>query len=102
MQEVLNVTLRRGRPQRIAEALDLCLYSVHGRVEPLHDLDVLAAAELAGANRSLQARDLIHLAVMARLGISSVISADRAFDRVDGIVRRDPLTLESWRSAVFA
>ena len=101
LQELLYVTIRRSRHDRVAQVLEVCLSAVDGRIEPVYGLDILAAAELAADNRSLQARDLVHLAVMARLGISSIVSADRAFDQVRGVTRLDPLNLDSWRADVF-
>ncbi len=50
----------------------------------------------------LQARDLVHLATMERLGISAIISTDMGFDRVPGIRRLDPRLLGAWRDEVFA
>lgn len=102
LQELLYVTIRRSRHDRVAQVLEVCLSAVGGRVEPVYGLDVLAAAELAAGNRSLQSRDLVHLAVMNRLGIAAIVSSDRAFDRVQGIARLDPLEFDSWRSSVFA
>lgn len=101
LQELLHVGLRRGRLQRVSEMLESCLLAVSGAVEPVHGSDVLWAYAQAPVN-SLQARDLVHLAVMNRLGITSIVSSDRAFDRVQGIARLDPLELDSWRSSVFA
>lgn len=101
LQELLYVMIRRSRHDRVAQVLEVCLAAVGGRVEPVYGLDVLAAAELAASNRSLQSRDLVHLAVMNRLGIPSIVSADRAFDHVRGIARFDPLDLDAWQATVF-
>lgn len=102
MQEVFNVALRRNQPGRVAQVLRLIVFAVADNVEPVYGSDVLVAAQLASANSSLQARDLVHLAVMNRLGITAIVSSDRAFDRVQGIARLDPLVFDSWRSSVFA
>ena len=43
------------------------------------------------AKKGVKVRDLIHVAVMNRMGISDIISADKDFDEVEGIRRHDPL-----------
>jgi predicted nucleic acid-binding protein len=50
----------------------------------------------------LEARDLIHFAVMRRFGVTRIISADRGFDGVPGIERLDPKRLAEWRDSVIA
>jgi len=61
---------------------------------------VLRAASLA-ASPGLQARDRIHLAVMERLGISRIVSTDRAFDSARGVTRLDPAHFAAWKQTVF-
>ena len=51
---------------------------------------VSLAAELADRHPGISARDLVHVAVMQRLGINRIISADTDFDRLEGIDRLDP------------
>lgn len=75
---------------------------MRGRIEPIFARDVVAAAALAGRWPGLQARDLLHLAVMDRVGSDTLVSADRAFDRVSGITRLDPAGVQSWRDEVEA
>jgi predicted nucleic acid-binding protein len=72
------------------------------RIEPLNLGDVLAAMTVADRQLGLSARDLVHLSVMTRLGVDSILSADRGFDNVRGITRLDPGNLESWRSDVVS
>ncbi|RIK25451.1 MAG: VapC toxin family PIN domain ribonuclease [Chloroflexi bacterium] len=62
-----------------------------GRILPVDDADVLQARALAERLPRLGARDLIHLAVMTRHGIDRILSVDRDFDTVEGIVRLDPI-----------
>jgi predicted nucleic acid-binding protein len=62
--------------------------------------DVEDAASLATAYSPLSARDLIHLAIMRRVGSSQIVSADRAFEGVNGIERLDPLLVEEWAPRV--
>jgi predicted nucleic acid-binding protein len=72
------------------------------RIEGIDWSDVFAAAELAAPYPRLSARDLVHLAVMNRLGITRIVSADRGFDQVADIERLDPADVDSWRELVVA
>lgn len=47
----------------------------HGRVSPVTIDDVLAAGQLTNEHQGLSARDLLHLAVMRRLGVIRVVTA---------------------------
>jgi len=47
------------------------------------------------APRGIQARDLVHVAVMRNHGLTRIISTDQHFDQISGIVRVDPQTLWS-------
>jgi uncharacterized protein len=58
---------------------------MRGRVEPMLAQDVEFAATLTSELPGLSDRDLIHLAVMRRLGVSRIVSADRGFDSVPEI-----------------
>ena len=63
---------------------------MRGRVSPVTIDDVLAAGKLANEHRGLSTRDLLHLAVIHRLGVTRIVTADADFDRVPGIVQLDP------------
>jgi uncharacterized protein len=100
LQEILFVYLRRREPLKAAAVIDAFDEALDWRIQAVTREDVLTAARMAAAP-SLQARDRIHLAVMARLGVTTIISADRGFDRVSGIRRLDPLQFAEWRDHVF-
>lgn len=51
---------------------------------------VLRALEYFGASSRLDFEDALSVAHMERLGISEIVSYDRDFDRVTGIVRQEP------------
>ena len=72
---------------------------MHGRVSPVTIDDVLAAGQLANEHHGLSTRDLLHLAVMHRLGVIRIVTADADFDRVPGIVRLDPTDDRDWKQA---
>ncbi len=73
-----------------------------GRTEPIYEEDARLAAELADSGLRGSTRDLIHVAVMRRLGVERVISADRDFDGIPGVVRLDPMDVDDWRDSVLA
>lgn len=70
------------------------------RVESIHASDVLYAAALVDHHPGLDGRDLLHLAVMNRLGVTRIVSADSGFDRVPGIERLDPARFSGWRDTI--
>jgi predicted nucleic acid-binding protein len=71
------------------------------RVEPIYASDAETAAGLAGTHAGLSARDLLHLAVMDRLGVTRIITADTGFDRIPGIERLEPARFSEWRDSVL-
>lgn len=75
---------------------------MRGRVAPLREDDVLRASSLADRYPSLSSRDLVHLAVILRLGAGAVVSADRDFDQVAEIRRLDPADQSAWSREVVA
>lgn len=68
-----------------------------GRIASILDTDVVQAAALAGTYAQLSAHDLLHVAVMLRLGATHIASADKDFDSVPGIHRLDPGQITTWR-----
>jgi predicted nucleic acid-binding protein len=69
---------------------------MRGRITPLRDDDVLRATALAGRYPGLSARDLVHLAVMLRLRVDTLVSTDRDFDQVAEVRRLGPADLPAW------
>ena len=102
--EVLQEIMRRYLAQRAwtrgREVLTRFAELMSGRVEAVYALDVEAAVLLADAGRGLSARDLIHLAVMQRVGSTRIVTADTGFDRIEGIERLDPMLVEEWAASV--
>ena len=102
LQELMHRYLASGRwvlgravLQAFAEAMD-------GRVEPVLAEDILSASQLADRNPDVSARDLVHAAVMQRLGTNRIISADTDFDHVAGIDRLDPAHVGEWESSILS
>jgi len=102
--EVLQEMLHRYLALRIwpegGEQIQDFAELMRGRVHPLVSEDVELAVELATEHRGLEARDVVHLAVMRRLSVKRIVSADRGFDRVPDIERLDPAQLDDWRETV--
>ncbi len=59
------------------------------------------AALLADELPELGARDLLHAAIMRRLGFQRVISADAGLDRLTEVERLDPMEIEAWRDGIL-
>ena len=90
LQELLHRYLALGRWALGREVLRAFAEAMHGRIEPVRAEDVLAASELADRHPDVSARDLVHAAVMQRMGTGRIISADTDFDRLEGVERLDP------------
>lgn len=98
LQEVLYVRKRTLGKEVAQNALQLATASL--TAVPLLPEDVLAAGALAAPD-NLQTRDILHLATMHRLGLTRIVSSDRAFDQVLGIERLDPLAFDTWRERIL-
>ncbi|MSQ14695.1 MAG: PIN domain-containing protein [Dehalococcoidia bacterium] len=73
---------------------------MRGRVEAVQAVDVERAADLADSFPELAARDLLHAAMMQRLGLHRIISADTDFDRISELERLDPAHLVIWQHSI--
>ncbi len=102
LQELLHRYVATERWTLGREVVSSFAELMSGRIEPVYPQDVLLAAELANEHRGVRARDLVHAAVMRRLDLSRIISADRDFDRVAGIERLDPLQLADWQPYILS
>jgi predicted nucleic acid-binding protein len=102
LQEILHryVALRMW-PKPGGPAFERFLALVRNQTEPLYLADVERAAESAEGYPMLSARDLVHLAVMQRLGVTQIISADRGFDMIDDVERLDPADIDAWQERVL-
>ena len=74
---------------------------MHGRIEPVYAGDIRLTARLADSHLGVSARDLLHAAVMRRLGADRIISADTDFDRLPGVTRLDPAHVGEWGSSLL-
>ena len=74
------------RRDAIGPAIELTL-DIVDEVYPIERADVLRAAEILQNPARLSARDAVHVAVMERQGIRSILSFDADFDRWPGLRR---------------
>jgi uncharacterized protein len=86
LQEILHRYAAIDKREAIHPAIDMLL-GVVDDVLAIEKRDALRAAEIV-KNRSLpSARDAIHVAIMERYRISSILSFDAGFDRWPGLKR---------------
>ena len=86
LQEILHRYVAIQRRDAIGEALRLILAMVD-EVFPIERREVMRASEIVQSPSNLSARDAIHVAVMERHGITSILTFDSDFDRWPGLTR---------------
>ena len=86
LQEILHRYTAIGRREAIGPAFQLVLDLVD-EVLAIERADVLRASEIAQNRALLSARDSVHIAVMERHGIRSILSFDADFDCWPGLKR---------------
>lgn len=86
LQEILHRYVAIGRRAALQPAFD-ALLGVVDDVIGIERVDVEEAKLLLLTAKVLSARDALHVAVMRRHGISRIMSFDRGFDGVPGVVR---------------
>jgi uncharacterized protein len=85
-QEILHRYISIGRRDAISPTFQSLLDIVED-VYPVEKADVLRAAQIAQNRTPFSARDAVHIAVMERQGIQSILSFDADFDRWPGFKR---------------
>ena len=86
LQEILHRYAAIEKREAIGPALQVTL-GIVDEVLPIEKREVLRAGEIAQTGALLSARDAVHIAVMERHGIRSILSFDGDFDRWPGIQR---------------
>jgi hypothetical protein len=86
LQEILHRYVAIQRKDLIQRTLDAVL-GVTDEVFPIERSDVERAKALLDGTKGLSARDAVHVAVMLRRDIRTIMSFDRGFDQVPGIER---------------
>lgn len=86
LQEILHRYAAIGKREAIGPAFQLLL-DVVDDVFAIEKADALRAGEIVQHRALLSARDSVHIAVMERHGIRSILSFDGDFDRWPGLTR---------------
>ena len=102
LQELMHRYLALRRWTLGREVLRAFAEVMWQRIEVVHAADIRVAATLADDHPEVGARDLLHAAVMRRLGVERIISADKDFDHLPGIARLDPADLGVWETSVVS
>ena len=100
LQEIIHYYLATQRWSEGRGIFRDFVTTMNGRIEPVHPDDAALAAQLADQGLGVNAQDLVHAAVMRRLGVDRIITADKDFDRIDGIERLDPINLDKWKQPI--
>ena len=99
LQELVHRYLAQDRWALGREVLRTFALVMRDRIEPVYAEDIHLVADLADRHPGISARDLVHAAVMLRLGAEHIISAGTDFDRLTGITRLDPMLIGEWGSS---
>jgi predicted nucleic acid-binding protein len=86
LQEIVHRYAAIGKREAIGPAFQLLL-DVVDDVYAVEKADVLRAGEIVQTRALLSARDSVHIAIMERHGIRSILSFDGDFDRWPGLNR---------------
>jgi predicted nucleic acid-binding protein len=89
LQEILHRYVAIDRRDAIQPAFDAVL-GIVDEVLPVTAADVTRAKAIVLGHRRLSARDAIHAAVMEAAEIARIMSFDRGFDSIPGLVRLQP------------
>ena len=101
LQELMRRYIAAGRWALGREVLQDFAEVMHDRIEPVYDEDIHSAARLADSHPEISARDLVHAAVMLRLGSDRIISADADFDRLPNVARLNPSDIGEWGHSIL-
>lgn len=103
LQELLHRYLTQGAWQQGRALLRDFADLMDDRIALVSAEDVLRASVLADEHTDVtSARNLLHVAVMTRLGAEFIASADRGFDAFPEVRRLDPATVSAWRAKLVA
>jgi predicted nucleic acid-binding protein len=86
LQEILHRYTAIDRRDAIEPALR-CILDVVDEIFAIEKRDVMRAAEITQHPSLLSARDAVHVAIMERHTIGSILSFDADFDRWTGLTR---------------
>ncbi len=87
LQEILHRYVAINRRDAIQPAFD-ALLNVVDHVYPVDASDMQRAKTILHGLAPISARDAVHVAIMQRYGIETILSFDAGFDQVGSIERR--------------
>jgi len=89
---IQEIAYRYWHIGRLAEGLEVArdFAAVVAKTAEVGAEDALAMVEALAANPGLPPRDALHYVVMRRLGVAAIITADKHFRGLAGIVAVDP------------
>jgi len=86
--ELANALRKYGLSDEVKDVVD-AVFSLDLRVFEVDSLDVRTASNIFNEFK-ISPYDCVHAAVMKKTGIVDIISADKDFDKIEWIRRRDP------------
>ena len=86
--ELANALRRYGLGDEVRDVVD-AVFSLEMRVFEVDSIDVRTAAGIFDEFR-VSPYDCVHAAVMKKAGVVEITSADKDFDKIEWIKRRDP------------
>lgn len=86
LQEILHRYVSIGRRDAIQPAFD-ALLGIVDEVFPITEADARRAKDVVLGSPRLSARDALHVAVMERSSVATILTFDRGFDGVPGVTR---------------
>ncbi len=86
LREILHRYVAIDRRDAIGPAFD-AITAVVDAIYPIEPEDVERARQLVETTRRLSARDALHVAVMEHRNIDRILSFDRGFDGLPGVIR---------------
>ena len=101
LQEILHRYVAAGQSTLGSKVVSRFAQVMYGRIEPVYESDIRLAAKFADNHPGAGARVLLHSAVMQRLGVDRIVSADAEFDRLPHVTRLDPMRVADWESSIL-
>jgi predicted nucleic acid-binding protein len=89
-QEILHRYFRINERAKGFQVFDAFHQIMLGQIVAVDDEDATNARFLAERHPALSSRDLLHLAVMHRHEINTIVTADGHFDEIPEVLRVDP------------
>lgn len=90
--ELANALRKYGLTDEVKDVVD-AIFSLNINILDFDSLDVRTAARVYDEFK-ISPYDCVHVAIMRKVGIAEIISADKDFDKISWIKRLDPKNFE--------